>query len=48
MDHLIPNVPLECLKAILKVLIIEMDPEATFRQPEDPLDDEPSPATIGE
>ena len=47
MDHLIPDVPLECLQAILKVLIIQTDPLATFREPEEPLDDEPSPPAIG-
>lgn len=47
MDHLIPDVPLECLQAILRLLIQAQDPEATFRSPDPVPDEEPKEPTLG-
>lgn len=33
MEHIVPNVPLQCLQAILKELIQARDPDATFVDP---------------
>ena len=48
MDHIVPDVPLECLQAILRALIRAQDPEATFRSPESIVPEETQPVTIGQ
>lgn len=43
MDYVIPTVPLEVQQAILRELILAMDPEATFVAP--PVEPEPETET---
>jgi len=47
MEHTLPDVPLECLQAILAVLIQQKDPDATFVYPEARRDPPPEPTTLG-
>lgn len=48
MEHLIPEVPLECLQEILKTLIRSNDPEATFISPATAAAEEPDKKPSGE
>jgi len=46
-EYIIPNVPLECLEEILKILIRTNDPEATFISPQGPAPSEPESNILG-
>lgn len=47
MEHIIPQSHKELLQEILKQMIMENDPEATFVEYQDPPDPEPETPVIG-